>query len=145
MSQFKKYMSILLLIPIVIVLAYFITPIKFSKSLLNSENLYVTYVDNSNGINEPINLSFNSDSDEFQAFKRILNQYTYHNCIDTLTGKSKIEGSYQTFILTIDKETMIISNVPKIIVGNKVYHIGYFGTSKILSLNDDLKVIFGIN
>ena len=147
MTRSKKNLMVLVVV-FICVAVYILRPKTFNNDIFKNENLSITYiestVDNGEAVQNTKNFNFNFETSEFQQIKKTLEKFSYHICLDTLKGIASIENNNQTFILSSGKETIIITNVPNIIVGDKVYRVGYLGTSKISALNESLNDILNI-
>ena len=148
MSRKKKRLIISVIIfAFICVVAYTFRPISFSKDFFKNDTLSIVYFENSVVNGAPIQNSkvfdFDSAAPEFQQIKQIFEKYSYHNCFDTLKS-GPIKNGYQGFSLSSEGEMIMILNVPKIFVGDKIYRIGYWGSSEINALNVELKDILNI-
>jgi hypothetical protein len=149
------YASIVAVLTICAVL-YILNPISFDDNLFTNNNVAIAYSEPvvatvyDNG--EPISKSdiktkqfnFNRESTEFQQIKELFDKYSYHICFKTLINADTIEQLTHNITMQFGDQTIIITDVPYMIVGGNVYRIGYIGISKISELNVELKDILNI-
>ena len=148
MTQKKIHLIVsLIILASICIAAYTFRPTSFSEDFFENKTLEVVYnattFENGEVIHNTKQYKLNSDSPEFQQIKLIFKKYSYHNCFDTLKGGSIAMGS-AWFYLSCEGDKILIGDVPNILVGNKIYRIGYWGSSEINALNVDLKDILNI-
>lgn len=136
----KKIVLALIIVAIGIVL-YIIRPIPFDKDLFKSNEVHITYLEHSfdNGIPKTdfINYDFTNKDTEYQKLQEILEKYSYHACFKSIKDEA-IQDNGNPFLITYGMETITINEVPDIFVGGNVYHVGYWGNSKINKLYYEL-------
>lgn len=149
------YSTIVVMLIICTVL-YCVNPISFNDNLFKNNNVSIVYVElnlkqgyyNGDQIvktdDKTKNFNFTRNSTEFQQIKKLLKKYSYHICFKTLINADSIEHIAYNFTMQFGDKTIIIADVPYIIVGGNVYRIGYWGSSKISELDGELKDILNI-
>ncbi|MFT4146819.1 MAG: hypothetical protein QM644_20435 [Mobilitalea sp.] len=137
----KKIVMALAIIATIGIVLFIIRPVSFEKNLLEGNMVLISYTNNyiENGYpnTEYKNYSFTIEDTEYQKVKEILERYSYHTCFKTLIGGT-VKNFGNSFLLIFENEYISISNVPDIFVGGRVYHVGYWGDSKINKLYNEL-------
>jgi len=79
-------------------------------------------------------------TEQYEEFIKILSKYSYHRSLQTLFGGSSISGGGNESI-RIDTYPDSISNIgeKEILIGSKIYHLGYWGNKKAESMIRDVK------
>jgi hypothetical protein len=146
MSMRNRLLSLALFILAFICIAICVFwPISFSKELFEEDYLAVTYVDSMDDSEEPVkDFNFDSNSPEFKQLKQIFKEYSYHKCLDTWKNNPSIEFGEEPFIISNGSDKIIISTAPSIVINDKVYRVGYLGTSKIKDLHSELKKMLNL-
>lgn len=142
---------------IICAVLYMLNPISFDDNLFTNNNVSIAYVeptvrtvfDNdgepySRADNETKSYNFSRESTEFQQIKELFEKHSYHICLKTLINADSIKQPSHSITMQFGDETIIITDVPYIIVGDNIYRIGYWGSSKISELDSGLKDILSI-
>lgn len=138
----KMVWSIILaiLMAIFCVVTYFYQPIPFH--FIEDDLISIVYVDfsleNGRANQSTKQYSIQVDSLEFQQMKEIFEKYSYHRSLDTIFSDASISGASKIFMICTNGVSMTIGNVPEIIMQDKVYRVGYWGSSEINDLNNEL-------
>src|SRR5690606_6220104 len=79
-------------------------------------------------------------SDQFTDLKEILSKYSYHRSLKTYFGDPIINGRGNEKVM-IDAYPDSISNIgsKEILIGSRVYHLGYWGNKKAQAMISDIK------
>ena len=76
------------------------------------------------------------------ALREVLEGYSYHLCLDTLTGENAIDGKNGTdhtiHLYNVSAQSLISNGTARIFVGGRVYRVGYWGKSRGTALNRDI-------
>ncbi len=143
----KKIVVALIIVAVGFVL-YIIRPIPFDKDLFKSNEVHITYLEHSfnNGIPKTdfINYDFTKKDIEYQKLQDILGKYSYHACFKSIKDEA-IQDNGNPFIINYGMETIMINEVPDIFIGGNVYHVGYWGNSKINKLYNELLTLLNSN
>ena len=149
MLKMKKVLliSISTLIAISIVV-YIFRGIPLKNDFFQKDTLWIMYANYSIEDGKPVRntkeYTLNSDSAEYKKIEQVFQKYRYHNCFRTWIGDSSLRDISYTFNLSCGDKNIILADIPNIMIGSKVYRIGYIGTSKIKALNRELKDILDI-
>jgi hypothetical protein len=143
----KKIVGALIIVAVGIIL-YTIRPIPFDKDLFKSNEVHITYVNNSVDNGTPkidfINFDFTIKDSEYQKLQEILEKYSYHSCFKSIKDEG-VENGGNPFLITYGMESIMIHNVPDLFIEGDVYHVGYWGDSKINKLYDELMTLLNLS
>ena len=74
--------------------------------------------------------------------KAALERYSYHLCLDTLTGENAIDGKGGTdrtvHLYNVNDQNLTSNGTARIFVDGRVYRVGYPGNRRGTSLNQDI-------
>ena len=74
--------------------------------------------------------------------KAALERYSYHLCLDTLTGENAIDGKGGTdrtvHLYNVNDQNLTSNGTAHIFVDGRVYRVGYLGNRRGTSLNQDI-------
>ena len=74
--------------------------------------------------------------------KAALERYSYHLCLDTLTGENAIDGKNGTdhtiHLYNVSAQSLISNGTARIFVDGRVYRVGYLGSRRGTALNRDI-------
>ncbi len=131
---------IIFLITIGICCAIIISPISFNSISMEKATSSIVYIKNTilNGEAFQYTTAYDLNEEETNKVIKILNKYSYHICIETLTHRNSIEDYGYIYILALDNNIIMITDVSKIIINDRVYRVGYFGRTKIEEMISEL-------
>lgn len=138
----KRLVSRVTILVFLSLILYIFRPISFNKELFNSDKISIYYVINSmkDGKVTPEfkTLDFDKNSTEYTHIEKMIQKYTYHNCIKTLTGQKPSTNGQNIISIYKDNKAFGITNNNYIIIENKVYKMGHPWNSKYNSLYIEL-------
>ena len=74
--------------------------------------------------------------------QEVLEQYSYHLCLDTLTGENAIDGKggtdHTVHLYNVSAQSLISNGTARIFVDGRVYRVGYLGSRRGTALNRDI-------
>ena len=75
-------------------------------------------------------------------WREALEGYSYHLCLDTLTGENAIDGKNGTdnsiHLYNVSAQSLISNGTARIFVDGRVYRVGYLGSQRGTALNRDI-------
>ena len=125
----------------------FYWPQSFTKVIDENAGVYIIYTERLfNERGTPIldsiktEIFIEPESEQFTELMEILGGYSYHRSLQTYFGDPIIKGGGNERIM-IDAYPDSISNIgtKEIIIGSKVYHLGYWGNKKAQAMIRDIK------
>lgn len=144
----KKKIIIGITIVLLLVLSCaFLYPLSFKNVISNTDDLYVVYTETgvTDGMaqQESTEYQFASDSEEIQQILQILQKYSYHRSLRSMSGNSSLDGNKAGYWLKLysNDNNIICGGTNEIIVNDHVYHIGYLGNQKALSLMEEIRSV----
>ena len=76
------------------------------------------------------------------ALREVLEGYSYHLCLDTLTGENAIDGKGGTdrtvHLYNVNDQDLTSNGTARIFVDGRVYRVGYLGSQRGTALNRDI-------
>lgn len=76
------------------------------------------------------------------ALREVLEGYSYHLCLDTLTGENAIDGKggtdHTVHLYNVSAQSLISNGTARIFVDGRVYRVGYLGSRRGTALNRDI-------
>ena len=76
------------------------------------------------------------------ALREVLEGYSYHLCLDTLTGENAIDGKGGTdrtvHLYNVNDQNLTSNGTARIFVDGRVYRVGYLGSRRGTALNRDI-------
>ena len=76
------------------------------------------------------------------ALREALEGYSYHLCLDTLTGENAIDGKGGTdrtvHLYNVNDQNLTSNGTARIFVDGRVYRVGYLGSRRGTALNRDI-------
>ena len=127
-------------------LVFSLRPIPFDTSF---DYIVIGYTQHNVDINgKPVlqqdSFTFYSQDAEFAQIKEILSKHSYHRGLTTLF-RNTISWEGMGYSLSIglvydgrDLQGMSITKSPYIIIGSKVYRVGYWGSTKVVALGNEI-------
>ena len=74
--------------------------------------------------------------------QEVLEQYSYHLCLDTLAGENAIDGKggtdHTVHLYNVSAQSLISNGTARIFVDGRVYRVGYLGSQRGTALNRDI-------
>ena len=74
--------------------------------------------------------------------QEVLEQYSYHLCLDTLAGENAIDGKggtdHTVHLYNVSAQSLISNGTARIFVDGRVYRVGYLGSRRGTALNRDI-------
>jgi hypothetical protein len=135
-----------ILLAFICIVLYFYRPIHFDFIL--NDNISITYIlpTLENGVANQVvtNYDIKPNTVEYQQLKELFDQYSYHRNLDTIFADTSISGGSQYIYIFTKGFSMTISDISRIILGDKVYRVGYLGSSEIKALNNELLEILSM-
>ena len=68
------------------------------------------------------------------ALREVLEGYSYHLCLDTLTGENAIDGKggtdHTVHLYNVSAQSLISNGTARIFVDGRVYRVGYLGSRR---------------
>lgn len=128
-----RTMKIVVAILIVgIIAAVMLSPYSFEKYTASSKLIQVTSADtvtkDANGKKKQQVYSFKKDDKKYTEIVNVLDQYSYHFTMKTLTNSSQMsQSSTPQMILLFGKTMLVVSDSGEILLDNHVYRMGYSG------------------
>ena len=76
------------------------------------------------------------------ALREVLEGYSYHLCLDTLTGENAIDGKggtdHTVHLYNVSAQSLISNGTARIFVDGRVYRVGSLGSRRGTALNRDI-------
>src|SRR5690606_2246724 len=125
----------------------FYWPQSFTKVIDENAGVYVQYSENVYGefgsveiMHLKTDIIIEPGTQPYEQFMDILRNYSYHRSLRTLFGGSSIKGGGNEFV-HISHNGFVISNIgsKEILIGSRVYHLGYWGNKKAQAMISDIK------
>lgn len=74
--------------------------------------------------------------------QEVLEQYSYHLCLDTLAGENAIDGKggtdHTVHLYNVSAQSITSNGTARIFVDGRVYRVGYLGSRRGTALNRDI-------
>ena len=140
LTTHKKIVIGVAIVFILVLNCVFLYPLSFENVISNSTDLYLVYIETgiTDGMvqHESTDYRFAADSEEVEQIQQILQRYSYHRCLRSWSDNAHIDDNGAGYWLQLysGDNNIICGGTNAIIVNNHVYHIGYWGNQKALSI-----------
>lgn len=141
---------------IICTILFCLKPISFDNKLFTKGDLFILYTepifevatDNGESYSKADfktkQFNFTRESPEFQQVEKVLGKYSYHLCLRSFIDMGTSKNYSHNYAVFFGENYLFISDIPYISINNKVYRIGYWGSSRISELDNELKDILKI-
>lgn len=86
------------------------------------------------------NESYVLDSDQIKSLHEILKKYAYHRKLNTFIGKQELDNTPDgMYVITYDGKIISTTGTSEILIDNRRYGLGYFGSDDGAELLEALK------
>ena len=127
-----------------LVVAWMLWPRSLAKAFDAEQQFVATVV--KTGVKDGESWSDSSEQYDLEegcaALREVLEGYSYHLCLDTLTGENAIDGKggtdHTVHLYNVSAQSLISNGTARIFVDGRVYRVGYLGSRRGTALNRDI-------
>ena len=138
----RKNIGRVLVFILLIAAVIFFLPRPLGREMEKAELIFISY----HAYNrDPVSLQIEEGSEELQRLNAILDSYRYHATLGTVfhdnTVVGAVDGTVHVQFVGAQGETFSFSCLgkQKILVGDRAYHLGYFGDRTAERLMQELR------
>ncbi len=138
----RKNIGRVLVFVLLIAAVIFFLPRPLGREMEKAELIFISY----HAYNrDPVSLQVEGGSEEWQRLNAILDSYRYHATLGTVfhdnTVVGAVDGTVHVQFVGAQGETFSFSCLgkQKILVGDRAYHLGYFGDRTAECLMQELR------
>ena len=138
----KKIVIAVIFIFILSFCSYMFWPMTLNSIIFHGEPVFISFIENKadNGVTSQTSYDyvFEYDSDEYRQLFDILDKYPYHRGLYSFTGDISIPKAGRTVTLYSSGNLIVLGCIPKIIVNEKAYRLGYFNKEIQTNIIDEI-------
>lgn len=138
----RKNIGRVLIFILLIAAVIFFLPRPLGREMKKAELIFISY----HAYNrDPVSLQIEEGTEEWQRLNAILDSYRYHATLGTIfhdnTVVGAVDGTIHVQFVGAQGETFSFSCLgkQKILVGDRAYHLGYFGDRTAERLMQELR------
>ena len=143
----KRVLCGLLLLTALAAAMYFWWPMSFESLMSECTEIRAVRIDNGIPLKVTCNEAFPAGSETFEAIRSVLERYSYHHSLQSLTGDGALEGNHVGYWLQLYLDTgaepvrIACGGAGEISVGGRVYRLGYGSDGATMTFMEEIAAL----